>query len=61
MLAENMKGRCNLGDLGKDGRIMLTGILKKIGFKGVVDWVQLVEDRIQWCIPLKTVMNLLGF
>jgi hypothetical protein len=37
ILVGNLKGRCHLGDLSKDGRITLN--------KGVA-WIQLAQDRI---------------
>jgi hypothetical protein len=50
---ENLK-EDHLGDLGIDGRIILTWILKKLG----VDWIQVAQDRAQWWALVNTVTNI---
>jgi hypothetical protein len=32
--------------------------LREIGWEGVVDWVHVAQDRDQWRIVVKTVINL---
>jgi len=45
-------GKSNMGDLSKDVRIILKWIFKQVG----TDWIQLVQDRVQYtghCLPAK--------
>jgi hypothetical protein len=45
-----------LGDPGVDGKIILTWIFKK--WDGVMDWIDLVQDRERWRDLVNAVMNL---
>jgi hypothetical protein len=45
-----------LGDPGLDGRIILECILKK--WDGVMDWIELAQDRDRWLAFVDAVMNL---
>jgi hypothetical protein len=47
-----------LEDLDIDGRIIFKQILKK-GCQ-CVDWIHLVEDRVQWRAPMNPTINLQG-
>jgi hypothetical protein len=51
-----MKGRDNLGDMGVDGKIILKCILNKLGED--VDWIHLIQNRVQWRALGNIVMNL---
>jgi hypothetical protein len=44
---ENLKGRDHSEDIGIDGRIILSWILKEAGFE-IVDWIDQVQDRDWW-------------
>jgi hypothetical protein len=46
----------HLGDPGVDGRIILKWILKK--WDGVMDWIELTQDRDRWRAVVNAVMNL---
>jgi hypothetical protein len=54
----NLKGRCYLGDLGVDWKLILK-FVKKIVHEGV-DWINLVQNKFQSRIIVNTVMELLG-
>jgi hypothetical protein len=45
----------HLGDPGVDGRIILKWIFK---WDGVMDWIELAQDRDRWRALLNAVMNL---
>jgi hypothetical protein len=45
-----------LGDPGVDGRIILKWIFKKSD--GVMDWIELTQDRDKWRDLVNEVMNL---
>jgi hypothetical protein len=45
-----------LGDPGVDGRIILKWIFKK--WNGVMDWIELAQDRDRWRALVNAVMNL---
>jgi hypothetical protein len=51
------KGRDHWEDLGIGGRITLRWILREIGMDGT-NWIQLVQNRVQWWAFVNTVMNL---
>ena len=42
-------------DLDVDGRKMLKFIFKKLG--GVMDWIELAQDRDRWTAPVNAVMD----
>jgi hypothetical protein len=46
----------HLGDPGVDGRIILKWIFKKS--VGVMDWIELAQDRDRWRALVNAVMNL---
>jgi hypothetical protein len=45
-----------LGDPGVDGRIILKWIFKT--WDGVIDWIELAQDRDRWRALVNVVMNL---
>jgi hypothetical protein len=45
-----------LGDPGIDGRITLKRIFKN--WDGVMDWIELAQDRDRWRALVNAVMNL---
>jgi hypothetical protein len=45
-----------LEDPGVDGRIILKWIFEKLG--GVVDWIDVAQDRDRWRALVYTVMSL---
>jgi hypothetical protein len=49
-------GRYHLVDLGMDGMIILKWILNKWGFEGM-DWVLVVQDRVQCLGLINIVIN----
>jgi hypothetical protein len=46
----------HLGGPGVDGRIILIWIFKK--WDGVMDWIELAQDRDRWQTLVNAVMNL---
>jgi hypothetical protein len=46
-----------LEDLEADGRIIIRIDLKETGCEGV-NWIQMVQDRVQWRALMNTAMNL---
>jgi len=48
-----------LGDPGVDGRIILRWIFRKWDV-GVVNWIELAQDRDSWRALVQVVMNLRG-
>ena len=46
----------SLGDPDVDGRIILRWIFRK--WEGVVDWMQLAQDRDRWRALVTAIMNL---
>jgi hypothetical protein len=50
---ESLKGKYHLQNLGVDGRIILSWIIRK-----GVDWIYLAQDRDWWRAVVNTVMNL---
>jgi hypothetical protein len=46
----------HLGDPGVDGKIILKWIFKK--WDGVMDWIELAQDRDRWRAFVNAVMNL---
>ena len=46
----------SLGDPDVDGRIILRWIFRK--WEGVVDWMELAQDRDRWRALVNTVRNL---
>ena len=53
----NLRVRDHLGDPGIDGRIILKWIFRK-WYVGVLDWIELAEDRDRWRVLVNAVMNL---
>ena len=54
---ENLRERDRLGDPGVDGRIILRWIFRKWDV-GVIDWIELAQDRDRWQALVNAVMNL---
>jgi len=52
----NLRERYHLEDPGVDGMIILKWFFRK--WDGVVDWVDLVQDRNRWRALVNAVMNL---
>jgi hypothetical protein len=50
------EGRNHLEDPGVDGRIILKWIFGRLG--GVVDWIDVAQDRDRWRALVYTVMDL---
>ena len=46
VLVENLRERDHLGNLSADGKIVLKGILKAMGWG--VDWIDLAQERDKW-------------
>ena len=57
ILVGNLRERDQLGDLGLDGRIMLSWIFRKWDVGGM-DWMDLAHDRDRWRALVNAVMNL---
>jgi len=55
--SEHLNGRDHLRELGGDGRKILERILKEIRSEDV-DWVRLIQDRVQCLAVMNTVMIL---
>jgi hypothetical protein len=55
--SENLEGRDHSEDIGIDGRIILKGIFREIGWEGV-DRMHLAQYRYQWQVILNAVMKL---
>jgi hypothetical protein len=53
----NLKGRYHSDDLGVDGTIILETDVRKTEWE-VVDWMHLAQDKDQWRVLVKMVMNL---
>jgi hypothetical protein len=51
----NLKERGHLDDPGVEGRTILKRIFKK--WDGVMDWIDLTQDRDGWRQVVKAVMN----
>jgi hypothetical protein len=51
----DLKEGNHLGDPSVDGRIILKWILK---LYGVMDWIELAQDRDRWRAVVNAVMNL---
>jgi hypothetical protein len=54
---ESQKERDYLKDQGVDGRMGSEWILGEIGW-GIVEWIQLAQDRGRWWALVNMVMNL---
>jgi hypothetical protein len=55
---EIIKGRDHLDDLGVDGRITLNKMyLREIGCEHV-DWINVAQDKVQWCVFVNTLITL---
>jgi hypothetical protein len=54
-LSENPKGRNYFENVGVEIRIILEWVLKKE--VGKLDRLHLPQDRLQWEVPVNTVMN----
>ena len=52
----NLRNRYHLEDPGIDGRIIFKQIFEK--WDGVVDWIELPQDRDRWQALLNVLMNL---
>ena len=55
VLVGKPEGKSHWGDLGVDGRIILTD-LQEVGC-GYMDWIGLVQDRDRWWTLVSAVMN----
>jgi hypothetical protein len=55
----NLKERDHLGDPGVDRRIILRFICRKWDV-GVMDWIELAQNRERWRARVTAVMNLGG-
>jgi hypothetical protein len=58
-MADNLKARDPLGNLGVDGRIILKRILKKQGVR-IRTGFMWFRTGYRWCVPVNMEMNLLG-
>jgi hypothetical protein len=54
--SENLKGRDHMEGLSVDGNIILDFDLREVQSEGV-DWMHLVQDRVQRWVPLNVVTN----
>ena len=55
----NLRERDHLGDLGVDGRLILRRFFKKwVVALGVMNWIELAQDRDWWRVIVNEVMNL---
>jgi hypothetical protein len=53
----DLKERTHLGDLVLDGRKVLSWIFKKwVG--GIMDWIDICQDKDRWRTVVNAVMNL---
>jgi hypothetical protein len=57
ILLENPRERDHLEDPGVGGRIILRWIFRKL-VRGVMDWIDLAQDRDRWRALVNTVMNI---
>ena len=53
---ENLRERDHWGDAGINGMIILRWIFRKWNV-GVVDWIEVAQDRDRWRALVNTVMN----
>jgi len=54
----NLREGDHLEDTGIDGRILLRQFFRK--WDGVMDWIDLAQDRDRWQVHVNLVMNLWG-
>jgi len=55
----NLRERDHWGDPGADGNIVLRWIFRKFDVGGgVMDWMELAQDRDRWLALVNAVMNL---
>jgi hypothetical protein len=54
----NTKNLRQLGDITVDGRTVVKSNLKEMGHEGV-NWIELTDKKVQWLVPVNTVMDTL--